>query len=98
MKIYWTDLYFCPRKIKFEEGRLKKNKLFMKKRDFYFAIILLSVVGYAASVRMSNNLKIASEKKQNSTVEIIEVEASDSVKWVETPKSERLKSSALIIK
>lgn len=68
----------------------------MKKRDFYFAIILLSVVGYAASVRMSNNSKIASEKKQNSTVEIIRVKASDSVKWVETPKQERLKSSALI--
>lgn len=80
----------------------------MKKRDLYIAIILLSVVGYAASVRMNNNSKRVSEENKIAKTEEIgspkidqenrENKSTDTIKWVETSKSERLSSSALISK
>lgn len=80
----------------------------MKKRDLYIAIILLSVVGYAASVRINNNSKRTSEENKIGEAEEIrspkidqensENKSTDTIKWVETPKSERLSSSALISK
>lgn len=80
----------------------------MKKRDLYFAIVLLSVVGYAASVRMKNNANRAARENQltkteeiasqGKSLEIAKNKLADSIKWVETPKSERLSSSALMSK